>query len=62
MVDECKYDDNETFEILELIDTQELKPKGFSLEIVDIDSDSYVFTIVALESHEEVSKMFNQIK
>jgi len=62
LADECKYEDNETFEILEEIDTQELKPKGFSLEILDIDSDSYVFTIVALESHGEVSKMFNQIK
>jgi len=62
LTDECKYDDNETFEILELIDTHELKPKGFSLEILDIDSDSYVFTIVELKNHEEVSKMFNQIK
>jgi len=62
LADECKYDDNETFEILEEIDTQELKPKAFSLEILDIDSDSYVFTIVPLENHEEVSKMFNQIK
>jgi len=62
LADECKYEDNETFEILEEIDTQELKPKGFSLEILDIDSDSYVFTIVPLTNHEEVSKMFNQIK
>lgn len=62
LTDECKYDDNETLEILEQIDMQELKPKGFSLEILDIDSDSYVFTIVALKNHEEVLKMFNQIK
>lgn len=62
VTDECKYDDSETLEILEQIDIEELKPKGFSLEILDIDSDSYVFTIVALKDHEEISKMFNQIK
>ena len=40
------YDNNDTFEIIKLIDKKELNPFGFSLEILDIDSDSYVFTVI----------------
>lgn len=55
------YDNEDTSEILELMD-EELKLFGYSLEIIDIDSDSYVFTIVPLSRQEEVSKLFGQLK
>ncbi|WDF48375.1 hypothetical protein PQ459_07815 [Chryseobacterium sp. KACC 21268] len=57
-----KYDDNETFDILNHINDKELKSIGYSLEILDIDSDSYVFTIVPLEKHQEVATLFSQLK
>lgn len=55
------YDNEDTSEILELMD-EELKLFGYSLEVIDIDSDSYVFTIVPLSRQEEVSKLFGQLK
>lgn len=55
------YDHEDTSEILELMD-EELKIFGYSLEIIDIDSDSYVLTIVPLSKQEEVSKLFGQLK
>lgn len=60
--DGTKYDDNDTFEIIELIDKEELNPLGYSLQILDIDSDSYVFTIVPLEKQQEVETMFTILK
>lgn len=60
--DGTKYDDNDTFEIIELIDKEELNPLGYSLQILDIDSDSYVFTIVPLEKQQEVETMFAILK
>lgn len=59
---EAKYDDSETFDILHLINDNELKSVGYALEILDIDSDSYVFTIVPLEKHQEVATLFSKLK
>ena len=59
---EAKYDDSETFDILHLINDNELKLLGYSLEILDIDSDSYVFTIVPLEKHQDVATLFLRLK
>lgn len=59
--DQPIYDHNETFEIIELIDKEELKSLGYSLEMIDIDSDSYVFTIVPLAKQQEVSHFFAQL-
>lgn len=59
---DVKYDDSETFDILNLINDNELKSIGYSLEILDIDSDSYVFTIVPLEKYQEVTILFSKLK
>lgn len=59
---DVKYDDSETSDILNLINDNELKSAGYSLEILDIDSDSYVFTIVPLENHQNVSELFLKFK
>lgn len=59
---DVKYDDSETSDILNLINDNELRSAGYSLEILDIDSDSYVFTIVPLENHQNVSGFFLKLK
>lgn len=59
---DVKYDDSETSDILNLINDNELRSAGYSLEILDIDSDSYVFTIVPLENHQNVSELFLKLK
>lgn len=60
--DRAIYSDNDTFEIIELIEQEELIPVGYCLDIIDIDSDSYVFTIIQLSNQEEVSNLFGQLK
>lgn len=59
--DQSIYENCDAFEIIELIDKEELHPSGYSLEIIDIDSDSYVFTIIQLSNQEAVSNLFGQI-
>ena len=56
------YENNDTFKIIKLIDKNELKPLGFSLEILDINSDSYVFTVVPLDKKTVVELMFTKLK
>ena len=41
----------ETFEIIRVIDENELLPLGYCLEMLDVNSDSYVFTIVPLDKN-----------
>ncbi len=60
--EECKNDEDDTLEILQLINSVELKPLGYALQILDIDSDSYVFTIVPLSLQAEVEAMFARLK
>lgn len=60
--DDDLYEDHEVEEILKLIDEKELQPQGYSIEILDINSDSYVFTIIALADKEEVKNSFAQLK
>lgn len=51
-----------TFEIITSIDNEELKPSGFCLELIDINSDSYVFTIVPLDKCEVIKRMFEKMR
>lgn len=60
--EELKYDSLDTSEVLSKINDDELKPVDYSLGILDIDSDSYVFTIVPLEKHQQVSELFSNLK
>ena len=41
----------ETFEIIRVIDENEWQPLGYCLEMLDVNSDSYVFTIVPLDKN-----------
>lgn len=59
--EEDKYEES-TFEIIESINSDELLQAGYSLEILDIDSDSYVFTIVPLSKQKEVTRMFEKLR
>ena len=60
--DDSNYRDKDTFEIIELINKEEINPFGYSVEIIDINSDSYVFTVVSLSDQQEVATMFAILK
>lgn len=60
--DEVKYADLDTSEIIKKINDDELKPMGHFLEILDINSDSYVFTIIPIDKHQDVSELFLKLK
>lgn len=60
--EELQYDNLDTSEIINKISDNELKPMRYSLEILDIDSDSYVFTVVPLEKQQVVSALFSKLK
>lgn len=57
----CKYQ-METFETIQAIDKNELQPLGYCLEMLDINSDSYVFTIVPVDKKQIVRSMFDKLK
>ena len=57
-----QYEDAETEEVFKFIDERELKPQGYSIVLLDIDSDSFVFTIVPTTIEKEVKAMFEKIK
>jgi hypothetical protein len=59
---EEQYSDEYTHEVIELIDEDELMPAGYSLQMLDINSDSYVFTIVPLTQAETVAALFAKLK
>lgn len=59
---ENSYDNTDTFNIIESIKQKELRPLGYSLEILDINSDSYVFTIVPLDKQKAVEAMFSKMR
>ncbi|QHT66464.1 hypothetical protein GXP67_07245 [Rhodocytophaga rosea] len=52
----------DTLEMIELINKEEIKSLGYSVEMLDINSDSYVFTVVPLERQQEVAAMFAKLK
>jgi hypothetical protein len=52
----------DTFETIFFINDRELEPMGYCLEILDIDSDSYVFAIIPLENQQRVHDMFDKLK
>lgn len=56
------FNKNDTFETIQAIDAEELRPAQYSLQILDIDSDSYVFTIVPLDKEQEVIEMFEKLR
>jgi hypothetical protein len=58
---ENKYG-RDTFQVLCLINDKELEPMQYCLEILDIDSDSYVFTIVPLDKKQLVRNFFDKLK
>lgn len=60
--DKTIYDNEDTSEIIALIDKEELQSVGYCLKILDIDSDSYVFTVVPLSKQDEVSDFFAQLQ
>ena len=53
---------NETLDVIQNIDKHELRPLNYSLEILDIDSDSYVFTIIPLDRQKIVEELFAKLK
>lgn len=52
----------DTFDSIISIDEKELQPEGYCLEMINIDSDSYVFTIIPLSKQPVVRNMFDKIK
>jgi len=52
----------DTDEIISSINDNEIQPFGYSLEILDINSDSYVFTIVPADKKQLVRELFNKLK
>lgn len=57
-----RYDGSDTFSVIEKINSDELRPNGYSLEILDIHSDCYVFTIVTREEQPLVRDLFEKMK
>ena len=57
-----QYGDADTDKVLEYIEEKELKPQGYSIVFLDIDSDSFIFTIVPTPIEKEVKSMFEKIK
>ena len=55
------YEGHDTGEIITLIDEKELKSQGYSIVLLDINSDSYVFTVVPLSDKKEVTMMFEKL-
>lgn len=56
------YEGYDTGEILKLINDKELQTQGYSIELLDINSDSYVFTVVPLCDRQEVKMLFEKLK
>jgi hypothetical protein len=52
----------DTFETILSINDKELEPMGYCLEILDINSDSYVFTIIPLDKKKLVHEMFDKLR
>lgn len=61
ITDDDLYEGKTTEEIIKLIDERELQTQGYTIELLDIDSDSYVFTIVPLDIKQEVNMMFKKL-
>ena len=60
LLDEIKYS-VDALGIIQSINNLELKPAGYALALLDIDSDSYVFTVVLLTMQKEVEELFAQL-
>lgn len=58
---EEQYEDEPTHEVIYLLDHEELGPNGYSLQTLDIQADSYVFTIVRQEAAARVQELFRQL-
>ena len=60
--DSLYEEDDETFEIIYSISDEELQPLGYSIEMIDINSDSHVLTIIPLGIQEVVKGLFEKLK
>jgi len=62
IAEEDGYEGKDTYETIAQINDNELQTAGYSLEILDIDSDSYVFTIVPTTQQASVAALFDRLK
>lgn len=62
LTEEDRYEGMDTYETIAQINDKELQIAGYSLEILDIDSDSYVFTIVPIAQQAMVAALFARLK
>lgn len=62
IAEEDGYEGKDTYETIAQINDNELQAAGYSLEILDIDSDSYVFTIVPATQQASVAALFDRLK
>lgn len=60
--DDDLYEDKDTGEIIKLIDERELQTQGYTIALLDINSDSYVFTVVPLNAKQETEMMFKKLE
>ncbi|GEM_PF-1223335 len=58
---EDQFEEEDTYTVINKINQKELLPEGYSLQILDIQSDCYVFTVVPLNRQKEVKGLFDQI-
>ena len=57
------YDeDDETHEIIYSIDDEELQPLGYCIEMINIDSDSHILTIVPLSIQQKVKELLKKLE
>lgn len=56
-----QYNGLDTFRVIEAIGREELHPTGYAITTLDINSDSYVFTIIPLDQQPEVEALFAQL-
>ncbi len=58
--DDDLYEGCDTGEIIELIDEKELKPQRYSITLLNINSDCYIFTVVPLDIKQKVEILFEK--
>lgn len=54
-----RYESLDPDNILQQISSLELKPQGYVLTVIDIDADSYVFTVIPAHLENRVRSIFN---
>ena len=59
--EEDQYEDMSTDAVIQMMNDDELIPNGYSLQILDIQSDCYVFTIVPAEDSKTIKELFAEL-